>query len=306
MRWIGAVGAAWVLMGCATAQTGDMGAPASEWRRVDPENLVILETTTGPVAIELAADAAPAHVAEFRQAVRAGTYDGEYFYRVIEGHVAQAGLEFEQRLGDWPLLPLEAERTVSAEGFTTLGNADLFAETAGHRDGFAAGREGEQEWLLNCPGALGMARDTGPDTASIEFFIPLAPRRYLDRNYTVFGRVIDGMDNVHRLKRVDPVDEANIPDFFDKGEDAAKDAFAARADRLAGNEILKASLAADLPEASRPVYEVMATPSPEWEALKRSKRDYSGIPAVVHVPPMVLDVCSLPVPARRVEAEPAR
>ena len=114
------------------------------------------------------------------------------------------------------------------------------------------------------------------------------------------------MDNVHRLKRVDPVDEADIPDFFEKGDDAAKAAFAARADRLAGNEILTASLAADLPEATRPVYEVMATPSPEWEALKRSKRDYSGIPAFVHVPPRVLDVCSLPVPARRVETEPAR
>jgi cyclophilin family peptidyl-prolyl cis-trans isomerase len=293
-------------MGCAMAQTGSVDAPATEWRRVDPENLVILETTTGTVAIELAPEAAPSHVAEFRQAVRAGTYDGEYFYRVIEGHVAQAGLEFEQRVGDWPLLPLEAERTVPAEGFTPLGNADLFAETAGHRDGFAAGREGDQEWLMNCPGALGMARDTGPDTASIEFFIPLAPRRYLDRNYTVFGRVIDGVDNVHRLKRVDPVDKADIPDFFEKGEDAAKDAFAARAERLAGNEILRASVAADLPEASRPVYEVMVTPSPAWEALKQSKRDYSGIPAVVHVPPKVLDVCSLPVPARRVEAEPAR
>ena len=110
MRWIGAVGAAWALMGCAMAQTADMSAPEAEWRRVDPENLVILETTTGPVAIELAAEAAPKHVAEFRQAVRAGTYDGEYFYRVIEGHVAQAGLEFEKRLGDWPLLPLEASR----------------------------------------------------------------------------------------------------------------------------------------------------------------------------------------------------
>ncbi|MEH6694599.1 MAG: peptidylprolyl isomerase [Hyphomonas sp.] len=306
MRWIGVVGAAWTLMGCAMAQTGGVSAQDANWRRVEPENLVILETTTGPVAIELAADAAPAHVAEFRQAVRSGVYVGEYFYRVVEGHVAQAGLEFEQRLGDWPLLPLEAERTVPAEGFAPQGNADLFAETAGHRDGFAAGREGEQEWLMNCPGALGMARDAAPDTASIEFFIPLAPRRYLDRNYTVFGRVIDGIDNVHRLKRVDPVDEADIPDFFDKGEDAAKAAFAARTDRLAGNEILKASLAADLPEASRPVYEVMATPSPEWEALKQSKRDYSGIPAVVHMPPKVLDVCSLPVPARRVVAEPAR
>jgi hypothetical protein len=145
-----------------------------------------------------------------------------------------------------------------------------------------------------------MARDAGPDTGSIEFFIPMGPRRYLDRNYTVFGRVIDGMDNVHRLKRVDPEAEDNYPDLFEKGEATSKAAFAARAERLAGNEIVSVTLAADLPADARPAYEVMATPGAEWDALKTSKRDYSGIDAFVHTPPRVLDVCSLPVPARRV------
>ena len=284
------------MVGVMGQQVGAEGA----WRPVDPDNLVLLETTTGTVAIELAPNAAPQHVAQFRKAVRSGVFEGEFFYRVIEGHVAQAGLEFEQRLAGWPDLPLEAERTVAADGFVPLGNADLFAATAGHRDGFAAGRDGEQEWLLNCPGALGMARSAAPDTGSIEFFIPLGPRRYLDRNYTIFGRVIDGMDNVHRLKRVDPEAEENYPDLFEKDEAASDAAFAARAARLAGNEILSVSLAIDLPVATRPGYEVMATPSAEWETLKTSKRDYSEIDAFVHTPPMVLDVCSLPVPARRV------
>jgi cyclophilin family peptidyl-prolyl cis-trans isomerase len=284
------------MVGVMGQQVGAEGA----WRPVNPDNLVLLETTTGTVAIELTPDAAPQHVAQFRKAVRSGVFEGEFFYRVVEGHVAQAGLEFEQRLAGWPELPLEAERTVAIDGFVPLGNADLFAASAGHRDGFAAGRDSEQEWLLNCPGAMGMARNDAPDTGMIEFFIPLSPRRYLDRNYTVFGRVIDGMDNIHRLKRVDPEDEANYPDLFEKGEAAATAAFAARAARLADNEILSVSLAADLPAAARPDYEVMATPSAEWEALKTSKRDYSAIDAFVHTPPMVLDVCSLPVPARRV------
>jgi peptidylprolyl isomerase len=279
---------------------GQQGGAEGVWRPVNPENLVLLETATGTVAIELAPDAAPQHVAQFRKAVRSGVFEGEFFYRVVEGHVAQAGLEFEQRLAGWPELPLEAERTVAADGFVPLGNADLFAATVGHRAGFAAGRDGEQEWLLNCPGALGMARNEAPDTGSIEFFIPLASRRYLDRNYTVFGRVIDGMDNVHRLKRVDPEAEENHPDLFENGEAASQAAFASRAARLAGNEILSISLAADLPAAARPGYEVMATSSDEWEKLKTSKRDYSAIDAFVHTPPMVLDVCSLPVPARRV------
>lgn len=282
---------------------GQQGGAEGVWRPVNPDNLILLDTTTGTVAIELAPDAAPQHVAQFRKAVRSGVLEGEFFYRVVEGHVAQAGLEFDQRLGGWPELPLEAERTVAADGFEPLGNADLFAATAGHRDGFAAGREGDQEWLLNCPGAMGMARNEAPDTGVIEFFIPLAPRRYLDRNYTVFGRVIDGMDNVHRLKRVDPEDEANYPDLFEKGEAASETAFAARAARLAGNEILSIALAADLPESDRPAYEVMATPSEDWGALKTSKRDYSTIDAFVHTPPKVLDVCSLPVPARRMTAQ---
>ena len=285
---------------CVGGEQGRAEGVMEPWRPVAPENLVLLETTTGTVAIELAAEAAPAHVAQFRAAVRSGVFEGEYFYRVIEGHVAQAGLEFEQRLTDWPLLPLEAERTTPADGFAPLGNADLFAATAGHRGGFAIGREGEQEWLLNCTGALGMARDAGPDTGSIEFFIPLGPRRYLDRNYTVFGRVIDGMDNVYRLKRVYPEAEDNYPDLFERGEAASKAAFAARAERLSGNEILSIALAADLPADARPAYEVMATPGAEWDALKTSKRDYSGIDAFIHTPPRVLDVCSLPVPARRV------
>mgnify|MGYP003645643284 FL=1 len=292
----------YALVAAMVGVMGQQGGAEGAWRPVNPDNLVLLDTMTGTVAIELAPDAAPQHAAQFRTAVRSGVFEGEFFYRVVEGHVAQAGLEFEQRLVSWPELPLEAERTVAADGFVPLGNADLFAATAGHRDGFAAGREGDQEWLLNCPGALGMARNEAPDTGAIEFFIPLASRRYLDRNYTVFGRVIDGMDNVHRLKRVDPEDEANYPDLFENGETASEAAFAARAARLAGNEIVSMTLAADLPEAVRPAYEVMATQGADWQALKTSKRDYSAIAAFVHTPPKVLDVCSLPVPARRVNA----
>ncbi|KCZ90641.1 peptidylprolyl isomerase [Hyphomonas johnsonii] len=302
---IGIAAAALALAGCASApQAHDAPVPVANWRTVAPENLVLLETKTGMVAIELATEAAPRHAGQFRAAVRSGVFDGEYFYRVVEGHVAQAGLEFDQRLGDWPTLPLEAERTAPRAGFAPLGNADLFAATAGHRNGFAAGREGNQEWLLNCPGALGMARNAAPDSGSIEFFIPLAPRRYLDRNYTVFGRVIAGMDNIHRLKRVDPVDEDAIPAFFDTDPAVAEAAFAARAVRLGGNQIVSVSLAADLPESDRPTYQVMATPGTEWEALKTSKRDYASIDAFVHTPPQVLDVCSLPVPARKTAGEP--
>jgi cyclophilin family peptidyl-prolyl cis-trans isomerase len=279
----------------------DAPAPDAPWREVGAENLVVLKTMTGDVVIELAPEAAPRHVAQFRKAVRANLYNGEYFYRVIDGHVAQAGLEFEHRLEQWAELPLEAERVVDADGFAPLGNEDLFAGLVGHRAGFAAGRDDDREWLLHCPGALGMARNSPPNTGSTEFFIPIGQRRYLDRNYTVFGRVISGMDHINRLERAEPAGEDEIDAFTDPN--TAKQAFAARAQALSPNEILSIGLVADMPEALRPRWEVMATPSTEWEDLKTSKRDYGIYDAFVVTPPKRVDICTLPVPARPVSAD---
>lgn len=276
-----------------------MAAEGADWRSVEPENLVLISVETGTIVIELFPEAAPAHAAQFRQAIREGFYDSEFFYRVVEGHVAQAGREFPQSIGDWPTLPFEAEREVSKEGFAPHGNADLFAPEAGHRNGFAVGREGGAEWLLNCPGALGMARDTAPESGSTEFFIPLQPRRYLDRNYVVFGRVIDGMEHVHRLPRVDPATEEEADALFGDDPELAYQIRQWRRSNLSPNQIYSARVASDLGDEDRPSYEVMATPSAEWENLKMSKRDYSEIPAFVSEPPKILDICSLPVPARR-------
>jgi peptidylprolyl isomerase len=284
----------------AEAPAAPTAAEAPAWRPVDPENLLLIELPTGVVAVELFPEAAPAHAAQIRALVREGFYDMEFFYRVIEGHVAQAGKEFEPALTDVPLLPLEAERTVSADGFTPHGNADLFAPEAGHRSGFAVGRDGGQEWLLNCPGALGMARDEAPGTGSAEIFFPLQPRRYLDRNYTIFGRVIAGMDNIDRLPRVDPFTEEEAEALYGEDEPLAHQMRQYRRSKLEYNMIYTARIAADLPESERPAYEVMNTNSADWDALKQSKRDYSGIAAFIAPPVNMLDVCSLPAPARKV------
>lgn len=285
---------------CAHAGTADV---PTDWRAVDAEDLLLIETQTGVIAIELADNAAPSHTAQMRKAVRAGLYDEEFFYRVIENHVAQAGLEFEARLSDWPTLPLEAEREVGQAGFVPLGNADLFAPAVGHRDGFAVGRADGREWLLHCPGALGMARDQATDTGSTEIYIPNAPRRYLDRNFTVFGRVIDGIAHMHRLARVEPTAEADIPAFFneDGSENAA--AFAARADQLSVNRILSAQIAADIPAGERPAYEVMRADGQAYIDLKTRLRVRKDDPWLPVTPPEVIDICSVPVPARLRAAE---
>jgi peptidylprolyl isomerase len=296
----------------AACQSAPAEAPAAEppapsvWRPVDPANLILLDMgeddagTPRIIAIELFPEAAPANAEAIRSAVRTGYYDGEFFYRVVETHVAQAGKEFDQLLEGMPQAPLEAERAISADGFDPLGSADLYAGEVGHRKGFAVGREGNQEWLLNCPGAIGMARDDDPDTAVAEFYIPLLPRRYLDRNYTVVGRVIDGMDVVNRLTRVQPFDEEETAALFGDDAPLAYQMAQYRRSKLDPNRIVSAKVAADLPEDGRPAYEVMETPSADWDALKTSKRDYSAISAFVVTPPKVLDICSLPVPVRTV------
>jgi peptidylprolyl isomerase len=295
------------LAACGSVPASLAAAPAlpavsdvPAWRAVAPENLILMEVPTGTVAIELFPEAAPVHVARLRELLAEGFYDGEYFYRVIDGHVAQAGREFEMASKAWQPVPFEAERAVSADGFTPLGNGDLFAPEAGHRAGFAVGRDGTQEWLMNCPGALGMARDDAPDTGNTEIYIPLQPRRYLDRNYTIFGRVIAGMEHIHRLPRVDPLTEEETNALFGEDEPLAYQMSQYRRSKNEYNVITSAKFASSLPEAERPAYVVMDTASADWAALKESKRDYSGIAAFIAPPVNQLDICSPPVPARKV------
>ncbi|MAB09556.1 peptidylprolyl isomerase [Hyphomonas sp.] len=293
-----------LIAACQSAPAETVPEPAaapedSAWRPVDPENLILFDLgQNGAIYIELLPEAAPANTAALREAVRTGYFDGEYFYRVIETHVAQAGREFDERLKDVPRLPLEAERETSTAGFDPLGSGDLYAAQVGHRKGFPVAHQRGGEWLLNCPGAIGMARDEGPDTAVTEIYIPLLPRRYLDRNYTIVGRVISGMDTVNRLARAEPATPEETAILFGDDPVAAADAASARADKLASNRIIAAHVAADMPQENRPAFEVMKTPSPDWDALKESKRDYSSISAFVSTPPKVLDICTLPVPAR--------
>lgn len=300
-----ALASALALAACASAPAPAPADPqpaeaVPAWRPVDPENLIVLDLGTGKAYIELFPEAAPAHAAQLRRLVREGFYDLEAFYRVIEGHVAQAGREFDQAIGDVPTLPFEAERAAGAAGFTPHGNADLFAPEVGHRSGFAVGRENGQEWLLNCPGALGMARNEPPESGATEFFIPLQPRRYLDRNYTIFGRVIAGMEHIHRLPRVDPSTEEEAEALFGEDPELAYQIRQYRRSKLDPNLIISARIAADLPAKKRPAFEVMDTGSAEWAELKESKRDYSGIRALAKPPPKMLDICTLPVPARRI------
>src|SRR5690606_39564594 len=182
-------------------------AQEGNWRRVEPENLVVLTLPDGEVLIELAPAFAPRTVAQFKELVANGFYDGLEFYRVIDGFVAQGGdgSDMAGTAPAVPLLPPQFARACAAELlFLSVQRLDMFAPETGFIDGFAAARDPEagRVWLTHCPGIVAMARNNEPDTGSTDFYIVIgqAPR-YLDRNLTIFGRVIDGMEVVQRIHR---------------------------------------------------------------------------------------------------------
>jgi cyclophilin family peptidyl-prolyl cis-trans isomerase len=136
----------------------------------DPENTLILETSQGTATIALRPDLAPGHVARIKELARAGFYDGTPFHRVIDGFMAQGG---------------------DPTGTGTGGSGkNLKAEF---------NRE------PHVRGTCSMARAQSPDSADSQFFICFADAAFLNGKYTVWGKVIDGMDNIDKIKRGEPV-----------------------------------------------------------------------------------------------------
>lgn len=258
-------------------------ATAPDWRDVSPENLILIETEHGDIVIELNPDFAPNHANQFRQLVRDDVYNGIRFYRVIDGFVAQGGLQDKELIEPFPTVKNENDRPLSDAAFVPLGSADLFAPVVGHIDGFAVGRSETlgTEWLLHCPGALAMARNTDPDSGGTEFYIVLDAQRYLDRNLTVFGRVIDGMQYVQKLKRGVRAIESGVIQAPDVGD-----------------EILSMTVAADMDPVIRPQYQIQAMPSQAFEDAKRAVRVREE-EFFYRKPPEVLDICGFNVPVQK-------
>jgi peptidylprolyl isomerase len=149
----------------------------------DPENTIVMETTTGTVVIELRPDLAPDHVARIKELARAGEYDGVVFHRVIDGFMAQTG---DVRFGNKNSDNYEPARA----GMGGSSKPDLKAEfnDANHARGICS-----------------MARSQNPNSANSQFFIVFEDASFLDKQYTVWGQVIEGMENVDKIKRGEPV-----------------------------------------------------------------------------------------------------
>lgn len=273
------------VLAAALLVAASQGVRAEEWRDVEPENLVVMDNAHGRILIELGPDFAPEHVKRFRALVRAKFYDGKSFYRVIDGFVAQGGFGEgdDKKLPEWPPLKAEFDRPIDNDVyFTPLGSPDLFADEVGHVDGFPVGRDWNdgRMWPLHCPGAVAMARDTDPDTGGTEFYIPIghAPRR-LDRNLTVFGRVLDGMQFVQKVNRGDPKVESGVI------QDASK-----------RDPIVRVQIAADMARAERPRMQVMDTASKDFADYKDQRRNPA--PDFYKRAAKNLDICAFNAPVQ--------
>jgi peptidylprolyl isomerase len=258
----------------------------ADWRQVDPQNLVVIDTKYGRVVLELAPGFAPNHAKRFQDLIRAKFYDGQSFYRVVDGFVAQGGIGEgdDKKTEAWP--PLKAEFDAPDPGpapFVPLRSADLFASEVGHVDGFPVGRapKDRRQWILHCPGTLAFARDNDPDTAGTEFYVVIghAPRR-IDRQLTAFGRVLEGMQYLQKLNRGDPAVESGVI------QDAAMK-----------DPIVRVQLASEIPEAERPNYQVMAVPSKAYAEYMAKRRNPA--PDFYKWVPPHLDICAINIPSRK-------
>lgn len=265
-------------------------APAQDemrWRRVDPDNLVQMELHDGTVVLELNPRFAPKTVAQFKRLVRDDFYRGLSFYRVIEGFVAQGGDESD--VGIPSTQPtIEAEFQIRWDddlAWTRVEREDMFEAETGFIDGFAAARSGHHVWLAHCPGVVAMARSTDPDSSRTDFYIVIgqAPR-YLDRNLSVFARIIHGMDVVQRIRR-GPTELNGIIE-----------------DDLERTRIVRMRMLDAVDADQRRDFYVMDTASEGFLAYMEQRRNRRDDFFQVK-PPKVLDVCQVPIGTRVEKAD---
>jgi peptidylprolyl isomerase len=240
-------------------------APASKadnWRDVDPENTLVIDTNKGRIIVELVPEAAPAHVDRLKALTRKKTYDGLTFFRVIDLFMAQTGdpkntgdgstsepnlkAEFTFRRGrDLDFTPV-AHRSGVDEGF--VRSLPVVTQSDGYMamttDGKAA------SWGTYCPGVVGMARDDNPDSANSQFFLMRQSYPSLDKRYTAFGRVVAGEEVVRAIKTGEPVPD---PD-----------------------RMLQVRVLADIPAPERPRVRVLNSRGPMFQDLVAQTRSARG------------------------------
>lgn len=306
MRYPALVAAITLLAGSAAAQTQQgrwtprpvanatepaqviANAPASAWRPIAPENLLVMDLADGGrVIVELAPAFAPVHVANMRRYARAGWWDAATIYRVQDNYVAQwgngdANVPLPEGVVQRP--PAEYERSSVGLALRPLGFPDSYAPMVGFVDGWPVAWDPARRsaWLTHCYATVGVGRDLHPDTGTggeLYAVIGHSPRP-LDRNIANVGRVVEGIS----LLSARPRGTGNLGFYqADRGETPIR--------------IQRVRIAADMPAAERPRFQVMRTDTPTFAAYLRGRANRGG--DFFRVPAGGVDVCNVNVPVRR-------
>lgn len=264
-------------------------APAAAWAALDPDQTLYMDLPAGRVVILLAPGFAPKTVANIKQLAAGRYFDDSAIVRSQDNYVvqwsqpdkakqaAQAKLkgyaEFERPLSPAPLSP----------ALVRLPDRDTYAPITGFDGDFAVGSDGKSEWLLHCYGSVGAGRDNAPDSGSgVELYAVTgqAPRQ-LDRNITLVGRVVQGMELLSSLPRGGGAQGAYMG-FYRSPSQYTK--------------IKSIHLASELPPSRRFKLEYLKPGTPSFAAYVEAHRNRHNDWFVR--PAGAIDACNIPLPVR--------
>jgi peptidylprolyl isomerase len=260
----------------------------SDWRLLDPESTLYLEVAGGRVVIELAPAFAPHYVANVKALVRSGYFDGLAVVRSQDNYVVQWGDPHADEPAKARTLGT-AQRSVHAEldrpitadlPFARLADGDVYAPQVGFSLGFPVARDPDagRTWLAHCYGMVGAGRGDTLDASGAELYVVIGHSpRHLDRNVTLLGRVVQGMELLSPLPR-----GAGAMGFYTEGQ--------------ALPSIRTVRVAADIPAAQRLRLEALRTDTPTFQALieaRRNRRESWFVNKAGKI-----DLCNVPLPVR--------
>ncbi len=263
---------------------------AADWRKPDPDNTMYMQLDDGTVLFELTPDFATNAVDNIRSLVRAKYFDGLSINRSQENYVVQwgdPGAGSDQQKGYDIAASLAGEffRDSSGLQIVALDSRDAYADSVGFVAGFPVGSDGTRAWLTHCFSMLGVGRDTAADSGNgTELYVITghAPR-HLDRNVTLVGRVIHGMELLTTLPR-----GTGALGFYASAEERVP--------------IRAIRLASDIPESQRLPIEILRTDTETFqhliEARKFRREEWFVDPAGR------IGVCNVPLPVRIADDTP--
>lgn len=261
---------------------------ASDWRAPTQSNLLHLQLPSGGVIFELAPDFAPNHLVNLRKLADAKYFDGLAIVRSQDNYVAQWGdpnaEEAEAKSQGDAAKELQPEffRKLKDLQFNAINSRDAYADTVGFSRGFATGIDGSRAWLTHCYGALGVGRDMAANSGnSAELYVVTGHSpRHLDRNVTLIGRALTGMQHLSSLPR-----GTGTLGFYETPEEMV--------------QITSIRFGDQLPLAAQSSFEIMRTDTPTFNKFVQSRT--TRMNEWFLDPTGKIEVCNVGVPVRQSE-----